>query len=777
MATPAPTSSGSAPAPAAAPKPAAAHPPASRLIVVFGTKGGIGKTVVATNLAVSLAKRTGKPVCLVDLDIMAMGDVAKMLGLNVARSVVDLVPMLKAASSPGLVLLDGVLAPHGDGVHVLQCLAHLRQLTLLDPKALTPLFALLKQRYEYVIVDGGKAFSEPLITAFDAANLILLVTSPDLISLYQTKEALQLLESLLFPSTMVRAVLNRAESRGGVGRQEVLAALPCEVIGEIPSDGRIVGTATNQGVPIPTAFGYTKVAEAFGKLAAALASRAELYVLSADGAEPARPPEATAALASGASTMWSPRLYTAQQARGANGAPEEAVDEFLLMKRRIHEKLVDELNLKRLDLAGMGNNTSQMLELRTKTEGVIANLLAREMSGVAISREQRVQLVKEIADEALGLGCLEELLADPTVTDILVNNKDQVYVERRGKLELSGKRFVSNDQVRAIIERIITPLGRRIDESSPMVDARLADGSRVNAIIPPLALKGPSLSIRKFSNIRYSHEDLIKIGSLTPVMAQFIRAAVIARKNMIVSGGTGSGKTTMLNIVSAFIPDDERIITIEDAAELRLAQPHVVSLEARPPSVEGKGTITIRDLFRNTLRMRPDRIVIGECRGAETLDMLQAMNTGHDGSITTVHANSPKDVIARLDSLVLMSGVELPVATIRQMVASAIHLIVHTARLSDGTRKVMAISEVHGLSRDNEILFQDIFLFRQTGVSADGKVIGYHTATGQRPSFFTELKAKGIAVDESFFVPAKPTLEGAAPSVAPTVAEIEESKA
>jgi septum site-determining protein MinD len=739
----------------------------TRFVVVFGTKGGIGKTVVATNLAVSLAQRLRKPVCLVDLDIMAMGDVTKMLSLSVQSSIVDIVPLLRRAEVPERVPLDKIIMRHGDGVHVIQCLSNLRQLTLLDPKVLPTLFRLLKSRYEYIVVDGGRAFSEPLIAAFDAANLILLVTSPDLISLYQTKGAIQLLESLLFPAMMMKAVVNRAESRGSVGRQEVRATVTCEVIGEIPSDGKTVGTATNEGLPLATAFGHTKVAEAFSRLAETLATRGDLYLQNTD--LPQRPTEANAALASGG-TLWSPRLY--QQAsvmeQGAQ-ADVSPTDELVLVKRRVHEKLVEELNLKRLDLTGMMGNGTQMLELRQKTESVIANLLAREMGGLPSSRDLRVQLVKEIADEALGLGCLEELLADPTVSDILVNNKDQVYVERKGKLELTEKKFISNDQVRAIIERIVTPLGRRIDESSPMVDARLPDGSRVNAIIPPLSIKGPVLSIRKFASIRYTVEDLLRLGTLTQTMADLIKACVIARKNIIVSGGTGSGKTTMLNIVSAYIPEGERILTLEDAAELRLVQAHWVSLESRPPSVEGKGQVTIRDLFRNALRMRPDRVIIGECRGAETLDMLQAMNTGHDGSLTTVHANSPRDVIGRLDSMVLMSNIELPVATIRRMVASAIDLIIHTARLSDGSRKVTAISELEGLMGDTEIVFRDLFLFKQTGVSPDGKVLGHFVATGQRPTFFDELKAKGVALDLAVFEASKDSDVGVVPDATPDV--------
>jgi pilus assembly protein CpaF len=392
-------------------------------------------------------------------------------------------------------------------------------------------------------------------------------------------------------------------------------------------------------------------------------------------------------------------------------------------------------------------------ELRDKAEIMVANFLTEEAGTFITSPEVRKKLVKEILDEALGLGALEDLLADPAITDIMVNNKDEVYIEKFGKIELTSKKFISNDQVRTIIERIIAPIGRRIDESVPMVDARLPDGSRVNAIIPPLSLTGPSLTIRKFRKERYKIQDLIDLKTLNPAMAEFIKACVVSRKNMIVSGGTGSGKTTVLNILSEFIPENERIVTIEDAAELKLHQEHWVRLESRPPNIEGKGAITIRDLFRNTLRMRPDRIIIGECRGLETLDMLQAMNTGHDGSMTTVHANSTHDVLSRLDSMILMSGVELPIRAIREMVASAVDIIVHTARLSDGTRKVLQVTEVAGMKDEVHIDLRDIFIFKQSGIDTHGNILGDFQPTGYVPSFIEDIRMRGIALPDNTFKP------------------------
>jgi pilus assembly protein CpaF len=344
-------------------------------------------------------------------------------------------------------------------------------------------------------------------------------------------------------------------------------------------------------------------------------------------------------------------------------------------------------------------------------------------------------------------------LADPSITDIMVNNKDEVYIERNGRIELTSKKFISNDQVKVIIERIIAPIGRRIDESVPMVDARLPDGSRVNALIPPLSLTGPTLTIRKFRKERFKIEELINMKSLNSTMAEFLKACVLSRKNMIISGGTGSGKTSVLNVLSEFIPNNERIVTLEDAAELKLRQEHWIRLESRSPNIEGKGAVTIRDLFRNTLRMRPDRIIIGECRSIETLDMLQAMNTGHDGSMTTIHANSTHDVLVRLDSMILMSGIELPIRAIREMVASAIDLIIHTTRLSDGSRKIVQITELAGMKSDIDINLQDIFVFKQTGIDNLGSVTGDFQATGYRPSFIEEIRIKGIPLPDNIFNP------------------------
>jgi pilus assembly protein CpaF len=423
---------------------------------------------------------------------------------------------------------------------------------------------------------------------------------------------------------------------------------------------------------------------------------------------------------------------------------QEQKDQYRGLKNEIHRRLLEAMDLRRTDVSKIPE-----AELRQKTDAAIKEIIAAMRPEMPRFVDDGI-LLKEIIDEALGLGPLEDLLAEPTVSEIMVNKKDQIYIERAGRIELSPKSFSSDIAVRNVIERIVAPLGRRIDESSPLVDARLKDGSRVNAIIPPLALKGPCITIRKFAKKPLKPEDLVRFGSLTSEMAAFLKLGVESRQNIVVSGGTGSGKTTLLNVISSFIPGGERIVTIEDSAELQLPQEHVVSLEARPPNIEGKGAITIRDLVKNALRMRPDRIVVGECRGGEALDMLQAMNTGHDGSMTTGHANTPDDMVARIETMVLMSGMDLPVRAIREQIAGAVHLIVQLTRFGCGSRKITHIAEVNGID-EGQIVLQDIFYFRQTGFDEHNKVKGYFVSTGFIPHFMEEMAERGIPLDLSMF--------------------------
>jgi len=417
--------------------------------------------------------------------------------------------------------------------------------------------------------------------------------------------------------------------------------------------------------------------------------------------------------------------------------------DFGLVKAAIHRKLIQKLNLDRL-------NEIKREDVRREVVPILEAILVGESTPMNLQERERV--AQEVLDEVFGLGPLEPLLADPSISDILVNTYKQVYIERRGMLELTNIQFRDDTHLMSIIERIVSAIGRRVDESSPMVDARLADGSRVNAIIPPLAVDGPCLSIRRFARERLNGEDLIANNSLTQPMLDLLKGCVKARLNILVSGGTGAGKTTLLNVLSSFISDRERIVTIEDAAELQLHQEHVVRLETRPSNVEGKGAVQQRQLMINSLRMRPDRIIVGEVRGEEALDMLQAMNTGHDGSLTTVHSNSPRDALSRLETMVAMSNLNIPTVAIRRQIASALDLVVQVSRLSDGTRRVTNVSEITGMEKDI-VTMQDIFVFQKRGIRENGEVLGDFAATGIRPKFSERLLVTGIQLPSSMFEP------------------------
>ena len=419
-------------------------------------------------------------------------------------------------------------------------------------------------------------------------------------------------------------------------------------------------------------------------------------------------------------------------------------NDYMTWAKYVHKELVRQMDLKRMQIDTLSHEEIRG-QLGDLINGVLQSIAHKLPPGI-----DRERLKKIVLDETVGLGALEQLLDDPSITEVMVNAYNDIYIERSGRLIQSPVTFTSDEAVMATIERIVSPLGRRIDESSPMVDARLRDGSRVNAIIPPLALRGPCITIRKFSDQKLTDRDLIRYGSTNEAMVTFMKTCVEQRCNIVVSGGTGSGKTTLLNILSNFIPMEERVITVEDAAELRLVQPHVVSLEARPANMEGKGQVTIRDLVKNCLRMRPDRIVVGECRGGEALDMLQAMNTGHDGSLTTAHANSPRDMLRRLEVMVLMAGMDLPVSAIREQVASAVDIVVQQTRYGDGSRRISCISEITGIE-SNTIQLTDIFRYQQSGFDEDGRVQGKYVATGIVPTFYEELRSRGVDVDMSIF--------------------------
>lgn len=716
---------------------------ASHIISVFSNKGGVGNTFVAVNLATALALAKQR-VLVVDLDSQAGQDMGRMLNLTPRYALAEIFAFLESSQEPSAI--KKYVTTHSSGLDFVPFVRHTKQIGHVSPENIKIFLKKASSVYDYIIIDSGKIFSENLVTVFDYSNLILLVATPDILAVYQVKWCLEVLQSLQFPLKMVKIVLNRSESRGSVAWQEVKSALSCEIMGHIPSDGKVVGMALNRGIPCVIDDPKSKVSEAFYKMVAQF-NKEDIFVptteierkKSSESMSEERPGE-----------FWE-KVSISQAAEFAGSYMVEE-DELIALKRKIHEKLVERLNLEGITPEALTDSKSAQ-KIKKSAEEVVGNLLMEEAGGKITSHQERIQLVKDIINEALGLGPLEEFLADSEITDIMVNNKNEIYTEKRGRLILTNRKFVSDEKLRAVIDRIIAPLGRRIDESTPMVDARLPDGSRINAIIPPLSLGGPMLTVRKFGKERIKIEELLnKHKSLSQAMSDFLNACVIGRKNIIVSGGTGAGKTTLLNIVSEFIPDNERIITIEDAAELKLKKSHWARLESRPSNIEGKGEVAIRDLFVNSLRMRPDRIIIGECRGPEVLDMLQAMNTGHDGSMTTLHANSTRDVMVRLSSMILLSGIELPVRAINEMVASAIDLIVQISRFSDGSRKITGISEVLGLDKEHQVELRDVFVFKQKGVNDEGVVLGDFEPTGHIPHFYEDIVTRGIPLDKKIFL-------------------------
>ncbi|MDD5194827.1 MAG: ATPase, T2SS/T4P/T4SS family [Candidatus Omnitrophica bacterium] len=717
----------------------------SRVISFFSTKGGVGKTLLSLNLAVQLSLEN-KKVFLLDLDLGAPQATGKLLGIESKYCLFNLIPHLAEFKEKKRDVYNYV-SRYKNNLFFLASIFKMQQRASITPQVVKDFISVVWEEFDYVVIDLGSNLTDNLIAAFECSNLIFFVLTPDILSVYQTQWLLDTMQTLGFPLIMIKVLINRAESQGAISWQEIKTILPSEIMGLVPSEGKVVGWAVNRGVPVVVENPGSKISVALRKLAHDLIERKEIYV---DHKALSDIRVAREEL-EGEEAFWS-KIGVMEKVEVTSLKEEE--DQIVRFKKRVHEKLLEDLDLKRLPIETYSLSSQRMKELREKAERTVANIISQEAGGFIASTEVRKKITKEIIEEALGLGPLEDLLRDGNITEVMVNNKDQVYIERQGKIELTSKKFTGNEQVRIVIERILAPLGRRIDESVPYVDARLPDGSRVNAIIPPLSLTGPTLTIRKFARERYTMNDLIKrFGSLTPDMAQFLEAAVKSRKNMLVSGGTGSGKTTFLNILSEYIPETERIITIEDSAELKMHQTHWVRLEARPPNIEGKGEIEIRDLFRNTLRMRPDRIIVGEVRGKEVLDMLQAMNTGHDGSMSTIHANSTLDVIIRLDSMILMTGVELPIRAIREMVSSAIDVIVHTARLSDGSRRVTQIAEIVGMLDETHINLQDIFVFKQTGLDEQGNVAGYYTPLGYIPTFYDEIRSRGIELSREIFVP------------------------
>lgn len=696
-----------------------------RIIIWAGAKGGVGTTTLACGFAALLSQNPDAKVCILSFNWDPGRTMEAVLGCSATRSVTECWQDTTLWNNQDIwkyttrVLdrLDCISGPENELVW--------QQVLCADVEKLLHLLAM---HYAYVVLDIGHELNLPAMSALNLADQVALVTTREVMSLRSA--TLQRRELVLSGISPIMVVVNKVDPKHATQEaNEAKRVLEVETVTAVPRDDAAINAALERQEIFTVAYPASPV------------GRALTYLSEELGFHPC--PTKRASLIE----RYRQRRLRRQAGRNwGQESPKSGVDVhtktgYASLKSHLHEVVVKQLLASHWDLSVPWQELSANEVLRHE----IKKICLSEMAKQEIDCPEQVKrlLIQEIIDETLGLGPLEKLLADDSVSEIMVNGSQSIYVESKGKLRLTDLTFANDLAVIHVIERIVGPLGRRIDESSPMVDARLPDGSRVNAIIPPLALNGPILTIRKFAKKAFTMENLIDIGSMNMEMAQFLRCAVLARKNIVIAGGTGSGKTTLLNVLSSFIPSGERIVTIEDAAELRLMQQHVCRLEAKPANVEGKGAVTIRDLLKNALRMRPDRIIVGECRGGEVIDMLQAMNTGHDGSLTTIHANSARDCISRLETMVLLGGVNLPVQAIREQISSAIDLIVYQSRLKDGSRKITSITEVGGIE-NGHIVLKDLYEFRQTGFDEKAGVKGEFVSHEISDSWIADFLAHGL---------------------------------
>lgn len=685
-----------------------------QIISVFGSQGGVGKTSICVALA-SLLTEARRRVVLVDLTLRLGSDLALSLGVEPDPSFADLAPAMDTMVPKAM---EKYLLAHDSGIRLLAAPSTPDRWQRIREGHVEKTIHLLRYRYDFVIVDLATNFDSRVLAVLPISNMIYTVVIPDPVALQNTRELNRLLRLLGYGSH-ARLVLNRLTGKEPltVSEMESITGHPFHHVIRENSQRRHWLGSGNQITAIGGAKGLSSIVNEL------------IDVESEDKKNPS-------------TGRW---LFPLISSFTKNNSPgDESLQEDAILSRQALQDLVHHRVIERVNPHQRGYQEDQdvVSSLKGQVVKIIDDVLLEHV-GDRWPQHKQAAFRQEMLDEILGLGHLETLLRDPEVSEIMVNGANQIYVERQGRLVLTDKQFTNDAAVIKIIERIIAPLGRRIDESSPMVDARLPDGSRVNAIIPPLSLDGPMLTIRKFLDDSLTIADLIGFGSLNEEMAAFLKRCVLAKLNLVVSGGTGSGKTTLLNILSGFIPADERVLTIEDAAELRLRQPHVGRLEARPANIEGRGEVGIRELLRNALRMRPDRIVIGEVRGPETLDMLQAMNTGHDGSMTTAHANSPQDLISRLETMVMMGGIELPLTAIREQIAAALDIIVHQGRFRDGSRRITEISWVKGID-GGMVALVPLFAFRQQGTDDLGRIRGGFQQLDIPPTLEAELARRGV---------------------------------
>ncbi len=718
-----------------------------RVIVFTGPKEGVGKTTACLNLALAWAGSQNRKVVIVHMDPLCRNDLSFVLGLN-PPTLSSMVQLVGENPTGGLGrLLKGRIPISQWGVGLLPLAATRQEFLKLSPNVVVKVLGSLAESYDlFLDVDP---FFPMQIFSFDLADLIFWTCLPQRSHFEATYSLFNEIKALHFPLEKFEVIVNQANLPGALAPKEVdrfFNAMQKRVLAYMPWEDLIPEYANTQKILV-----VEQLQSDWVKSLRILLGRTMEMKPSVKHWENYTQAEE---FSQSADILWKPTggsapVASADKAQGpeAKGATGPVPDFWDELKTKMHKMVVTAMETERIRISDEANQNE---ENRAKVQKIIENLLQREQN-LPLSRGQREQFVVELIDEILGRGPLEQLLRDPAINEIMVNAYDKIYVEKNGQLVLLPMRFRNDEQVVQVIKRIVAPVGRRIDESVPLVDARLKDGSRVNAIIAPLAISGPTLTIRRFSAKPFTHDQLIKFGSCRADQVEFLRATVITKKNILISGGTGTGKTTFLNMLSNFIPNDERIITVEDTAELKLMAEHWIRLESRPPNIEGKGEITIRDLIKNCLRMRPDRIIVGECRGGESLDMLQAMNTGHEGSLATLHANTPTDAISRLSAMCLMSGTDLPMTVLTEMISSAVNLFVQITRFPDGKRRVTWITECVG--RDGaKILTKNIFRFIQTHVDEKGKSFGYFTACDYIPRFYNEFKLKGLEIPPEFFM-------------------------